>query len=258
MTTAVVFVTVTVFFAANASVFAAGNVVGAAPTMVLFTQTNRSITERKNKMSPEIRILMGYKKQTDAQLAASAGAVIKGLTGNPAFPNPAVDLKDAQAALDELNVAIAGQPNGGLAGTALKNKKRTEMIAVLNKLGHYVQDHCGGDLSAVVNAGFNVANFTRSPIPLDKPSVASVDFGNTTQLVLNLNRVRRARLYEVEYAAMDANGTMGPWQRGESSTRSRGINVAGLTPWTTYHFRVRAIGVNGPTDWSDSVSHICI
>ena len=58
-------------------------------------------------MAQHIRILQGYTKQTDAQLIAAAGAVIKGMTGNTVFPSPPVDLKAAQAAVDELNAAIA-------------------------------------------------------------------------------------------------------------------------------------------------------
>ena len=60
-----------------------------------------------------VRVLQNFRKQTDALLIASAGAVIKGLPGNPAFANPPVDLKVAQAAVDSLNAAIAAQPSGG-------------------------------------------------------------------------------------------------------------------------------------------------
>src|SRR4051812_24987327 len=115
-------------------------------------------------MSPEIRILRGYKQQPDAQFTASAGAAINGLKDHPKLLNPAVDLNEAQAVLDALNAAIAAQPNTGLAGTALKNKKRAEMIAILNKLAHYAQDHCDGDVAAVIDAGFKIANFKRTPI----------------------------------------------------------------------------------------------
>jgi len=35
-------------------------------------------------------------------MAATAGGIITGLTGNPAFPAPTVDLKAVQAAADAL------------------------------------------------------------------------------------------------------------------------------------------------------------
>ena len=47
-----------------------------------------------------------------------AGSVIAGLTDNPAFPAPTVDLKAVQAAADALNTALAALPHGGTAATA--------------------------------------------------------------------------------------------------------------------------------------------
>jgi hypothetical protein len=42
-----------------------------------------------------------------------ADAVITGLTNNPAFPAPPVDLKILQAAAADLKAALAAQAHGG-------------------------------------------------------------------------------------------------------------------------------------------------
>ena len=65
-----------------------------------------------------------FKKQSAEQLVTMAGAVITGLTGNPAFPAPTVDLKAVQAAADGLNAALAAQAHGGTAATAEKDNKQ--------------------------------------------------------------------------------------------------------------------------------------
>ena len=49
--------------------------------------------------------------QSAEKLIASAGAIITGLTGNPSFPSPPVDLKTVQDAVDDLSAALAAQPN---------------------------------------------------------------------------------------------------------------------------------------------------
>jgi hypothetical protein len=72
-----------------------------------------------------------------------AGAVIAGLTNNPSFPAPTVDLKAVQAAADDLNAALAAQALGGSAATAEKNNKQEALITVLRKVKHYVEDNCG-------------------------------------------------------------------------------------------------------------------
>jgi hypothetical protein len=97
-------------------------------------------------MPQRIRIADRFKSQSAEQLITTTGAVITGLTDNPAFPAPTVDLKAVQAAADELNAALAAQAHGGTAATAEKNNKQEALIALLRKLKHYVEDNCGNDL----------------------------------------------------------------------------------------------------------------
>lgn len=210
-------------------------------------------------MAQQIRILQSYRQQPDAQLIAAAGAVIKGMAGNAVFAVPPVDLKAAEAAVDELNAAIASQLNGGPAATAHKNNKRAELIAILARLAHYVQDNCRGDAATVLNAGFTVAASSRASSPLEKPGIASIDFGNTAQLVVKVNPIARAKCYEVRTAVIGVGGAPGAWQSAGLFTNSRAMTIGGLTPGTTYAFQVRAIGGStGATDWSDPVSHVCV
>ncbi len=75
-------------------------------------------------MRQHIRIADGFKKQSAAQIASTGGAIIAGLTNNPAFPPPPVDLKTVQTAVDDLNTALAAQAHGGTAATAEKNKNK--------------------------------------------------------------------------------------------------------------------------------------
>jgi len=74
-------------------------------------------------MNHRNRIADGLKNQSAEQIITTAGAVITGLTNNPSFPAPTVDLKTAQAAADELKAALAAQAHGGRAATAEKNNK---------------------------------------------------------------------------------------------------------------------------------------
>lgn len=210
-------------------------------------------------MAPHIRALTGFKGQTDQQIIATAGAVLKGLSGNPAFPSPPGELAALQSAFDELNAAIAAQPHGGAAATAHKNDKRDTLIALLRKLAHYAQDNCGNNLAAFLSSGFLAATNNRTRLPLEKPSIVSVDNGNSTELVLKVNRVDRARSYEVRFAAVTADGTLGPWQFAGTFTNSRAITVSGLAPGTNYAFQVRAVGGStGYSDWSNPVSHMSL
>ena len=104
-------------------------------------------------MSQHIRVADRFKKQTAEQLVTMAGAVISGLTGNPAFPAPTVDLKAVQAAADALKTALVAQAQGGTAATADKNNKQEALVVLLRKVKHYVEDNCAGD-PAVILTGY--------------------------------------------------------------------------------------------------------
>jgi uncharacterized protein (UPF0261 family) len=205
-----------------------------------------------------IRIAQGYRQMTDARLIAAAGAAIQGLTGNARFTSPTVDLKTVQTALDEFAAAVAAQPNGGTAATAQKKTRRAALTALMSKLAHYVQDNCDDDVASVVAAGFTIIATGRANAPLEKPSIRAIDFGKSTELVVRVKPVWRARTYDVRVAPLTEEGAPGPWQNAGLFTGGRAIKVGGLTPLTTYTFQVRAVGASGSSDWSDAVSHVCL
>jgi len=209
-------------------------------------------------MSQRARVADRFKRQSAEQLVTMAGAVITGLTGNPAFPAPTVEIKAVQGAADGLTAALAAQALGGTAATAEKNNRREELIEVLRKLKHYVEDNCGNDLAVLLSSGFQAAASTRNRSPLANPSILSIEFGNSTELVLRVTPIARARCYNVQSAAVGAGNVPGPWQDAGMYTSSRSITIAGLVPGTTYVFQVRAVGGStGYSDWSNPVSRMC-
>jgi hypothetical protein len=208
-------------------------------------------------MFSQIRIADGFRLQSAEQLVTTGCAIIKGLTGNAAFPAPTVDLKTVQAAVDDLSAALATQAHGGAAATAEKNNKRAALVALLRKLKHYVEDNCGNDAAVLLSSGFQAAVATRTREPLGNPSILGIDRGNCGVLVLKVTPIARARCYELQSATLGAGNAPGPWQSLGLFTNSRSMTVAGLAPGTTYSFQVRAVGgSSGYSDWSNPVSRM--
>jgi Fibronectin type III domain len=208
-------------------------------------------------MAPQVKPVLGFKTQSDQQIATTASAVIKEMTGNTAFPNPPVELKAVQAAVDELSAAMAAQVQGGTAATAVKKNKRETVITLLRKLAHYVHDNCGNDPAVLLSSGFQLATSSRTRYPVAKPSIVSIDFGQSTELILKVSPIANARCYDVQFAPVGANNAPGEWKHLGLFTNSRSIIVGNLIPGTTYVFQVRAVGgTNGYSDWSDPVAHM--
>jgi hypothetical protein len=205
-----------------------------------------------------VRVADRFVKQSAEQLVTMAGAVISGLTDNPDFPAPTVDLKAVQAAADDLNAALAARVHGGKAATAEKNNKQDALIVLLRKLKHYVEDNCKNDPAVLLSSGFQSAATSRDRSPLANPAILSVDFGNSTELVLKVTPIARAKCYEVRSAAVAAGNVQGSWQPAGLFTSSKAMTIAPLVPGTTYAFQVRAIGgATGYSDWSNPVSRLC-
>jgi hypothetical protein len=210
-------------------------------------------------MSPRIRIADGLLTQSADRLISTAGAIIKGMTDNPSFPSPPVDLNTVQAAVDELSAALSAQPNGGPAATAEKNNKKEVLIGLLRSLRRYVDDRCCNDLSVLLSSGFQAAVTTRVRSPLANPSILNVGFGNSTELVLRVTPIKHAKCYEIRSATIGEGNAPGPWQTAGLFTSSRLMKIGGLTPGTIYTFQVRAIGGStGYSDWSNPVSCMCL
>jgi hypothetical protein len=207
-------------------------------------------------MSPYVRAVTLSRGQSPEQLLAACGAIIKGLSDNPAYPNPPVDLKTLQAAVDDLNAAVAAQVHGGTAATAEKKNKQEALIKILRKLKHYVEDNCENDLAILLSSGFQAAAATRDRSPIANPSILGIDRGKSDELMLKVTPIARAKCYEVRSAVVGASNVPGPWQQAGIFTSSR-ITIPNLVPTTTYVFQVRAVGAAGNTEWSNPVSHMC-
>ena len=213
-------------------------------------------------MTQKIIVKTGFQSLSDSEAVALAGAVIKGLYAAKALPAPPIDQQALQTAVDDMNGAIVAlaQLGGGTAATVVKKKKREVLNGLLRKLAHYVQANCNDDLQVVTNSGFQAKTASvRSTTPPDKAQILSVENGHTTQLVVKARKLPHAKMYQLQFAVVGANNTVGPFQTAGVFAKSRSMTLTGLTPGTIYAVQVRAWGGSvGFGDWSDAVSHMCM
>jgi len=209
-----------------------------------------------------IRVLLPHNTQTDHDVEETAGSVLRDLYIAPAknnFPTPPVDQPTLQTGLTEFTASIAATLQGGPQATNQKNKKKHELVALLRKLGLYVQANCNEDVAILTSSGFQAASTTRIRGPLGKAAISAVENGATTQLLVTADPIARAAAWQLEVATVAAGGALGEWKLAGIFTKSRKMTVSGLTPGATYAFRVRAVGVTtGYSDFSDPVTHMSL
>lgn len=203
------------------------------------------------------RVLISFSKTVDNSLAEFAGAVLQGLTGNSAFPNPPVSLTALRDGITEYTEALVAQVQGGTMATAHKKKKRAALVTLLRKLARYVEDNCDGNLATLLSSGFTAASTSHTRTALAKPRAMRIVNGNSGQLLVRIKPCANAKCYELRYAVVGADGAAGPWQSGGLATNSRALALNNLTPGTTYIIEVRAIGgTTGYSDWCDASSRM--
>jgi hypothetical protein len=206
----------------------------------------------------QIRPLMGFTGLSDSELATSSAAVEKGMAGNPAYPNPPVDMAVFKTIVESFAAALVRALGGGQQALAERDRERVAVIKALRQLGPYVQAHCNDDMAVFTSSGFQAVSSTRLPAqPLSQPDVRKIDQGLTGQLLVSVTPLAGARTYELRYAAL-AGGTPGSWTTVVLVTARGATPVNGLTPGTTYAFQVRALNQLGYTNWSDSTIRMCI
>jgi hypothetical protein len=207
-----------------------------------------------------IKPLEGYTAMTDADLVARGTAVQTGMTGNSNFQNPPVDLTAFKADIDSLSTLISEALDGSKKVVAQKNKQRQVVIKSIKLLARFVEVHSNGDPAIFKSSGFEPASTTRvPPAPLPLPVIRSVDHGAITgEIVVQVESIPKAKSYEFRYGVVVSGAPPTSWTSKVVTKVRPPIGFQGLTPGTVYAFQVRALGVVGWTDWTDSATCMCV
>jgi len=170
-----------------------------------------------------------------------------------------VDEATLTAARDAFSDALDVASVGSAEDVADKNEKREVLIALLRQLAAYVETKHGNVLSDLLASGFEAQSTTRTTGPLEKPVIRGIKDGNTGQLIIRVNKVKRAASYEGHATPMAASGELGEPILIPGQTDSRRIVADGLVQGTLYQIQLRAVGGStGHSPWSDPVVRRCL
>ena len=200
------------------------------------------------------KVTLSFASLPDADLVEFTNSITTKMTGNPAYPTPAVPLASLTAANTAFQTAIVDAKQGGLALTAAKDAAREALLPLLRTQASYVQTAANDDLTAILSSGFGVNSINRTSSPLAKPNIENIDNFASTQLMVRLTTIDNARPYEVRINPGDDK-----WENAGVFTKSRRVLLENLTPGKTYTIQARAVGgKTGYSDWSDPVSHMSL
>ena len=214
---------------------------------------------KSSKKAAPVRAINNFSRLTDPELVTLAIAVIKGLTGNAAFPNPTVDLAafgNTVTAFQELAAAALDKGKKAIAECA---KQRKLVIQDLKSLVVYVENNCNNDPAILTSSGFSVKTRVKTADqPVVPPAFKSLDLGvSSGQITVTLKKVTGAKVYFVRYAPM-TGGSPGAWTTVPIPKINVKTTFSGLTPGVNYAFETQSLGPIGLSDWSDTTTMMCI
>lgn len=188
----------------------------------------------------------------DAALNMLARHILTQMAGNSNFPTPTPTLVVVTAKADAFETALSEAGNRDKVKVAIKNKRKEELIAVLNQLFDYVSLTGNGDITILTSSGFPLAK-DKNPVG-DMPKIEKlkvVDGDGAGEVHLNFKKIHGADSYIYQY-------TISPSPEVENwtvvyATTSR-ITFTNLISGTKYMFRVCAVGAKGQGPWSDIIS----
>jgi hypothetical protein len=205
----------------------------------------------------KIKALDGFAKVTDNGVINRGTAVQAGMNGNANFPTPPVDLAVLKTNIDSLSTLVSESLDGSKKVIAQKNKQRETVTEMLRLLARYVEVTCKNDMAIFQTSGFEAAPTTKVPTQALSETIRSIEHGaNSGQLTVRIKGVPKALSHELRYAVL-TNGLPGTWTTVVVTNIRTPLALSNLTPGSTYAFQVRALGKDGYTDWSDSVTFMC-
>jgi hypothetical protein len=213
---------------------------------------------RKTSTANQIKAKLAFHYVSDMDTVKALTAAYDGLSNNPAYPNPPVDLATYKAGIDHFSVLIVDAEDGGKKAITARNRQRLVVIKMYTLLGHYVEAACNDDPATFATSGFTAVLKTRTPPqPLTEAKFAWIDRGSISgQAVVKPQNQAGATVSDVRYALEGSGGALGPWTT-LTLTSSKKITIDGLTPAGVYQFQIRALGKLGYTDWMDAKTFIC-
>ena len=164
------------------------------------------------------------------------------------FPNLPVSPATLKTLAADLAAKQAATITGGSPTYAARDTAFDALTAALDSDADYVESVVKDNMEMLLATGYLPVSYNRTSSPLDDTAILGLLNNGTTQVLLQLQPVRNANVYQVETSA-DGGKT---WVEAcLPSSQARRILLANLVPGTTYLVRARAVGGStGASNWT--------
>jgi len=197
------------------------------------------------RMPPRIIAVLKLPKRKVPLLIVLARNIVQSMSERPWFPSPRPPLATVADAIEALAVAQAATYGGGVAQTAVRNRKEADLRLLLEQLCGYVQSIADADVeharSVIESAGMYVKGARRGgKLGFRLHNLLS---GEVEALC---DQAADRASYEWEIS-LDERVTWAQWD----ITTEANTKITGLPPGARVWVRYRSIVKSVKSDWSE-------
>lgn len=208
--------------------------------------------EPKNKKKPMAKVKLALQTKSDTELSPYCNNHKTQMDGNANFPTPMPDALTYDAALANFDTEMANVmtlEDALAVARAQRDEARRVLVDLTTQRGDYVNIESDGDAAKILSSGFGVRGIPTPVGELNAPvNLVSKMGANAGEIRLSWKPVFGARSYLADCRQHDVPGST--WEQVKVCPPAK-MKVEGLTPGTSYAFRVRGVGAAGPGPWSD-------
>jgi hypothetical protein len=200
----------------------------------------------KQTMRANLSILRDFYEYSPEHLAIFGNNIATNLdpVKFPNLPVPPATIKTLTADLADKQAATI---TGGSVALAARDNAFDALTAALDSNADSVETVVKDNMEMLLATGYLPVSTNRTSSQLDDTAINGLFNNGTTQVLLRLQPVVNARVYQVQ-TSVDGGKT---WQEAGLPMKAQRIVIPNLVPGTTYLVRARAIGGStGASNWT--------
>ncbi len=207
-----------------------------------------------SKKNGSAAIKSGFTQFANDAFEAICRVILVALTGNVYFPEAVPSLEAYSAAIENFSNLCSVAKDGTKNDKRLRDDARKVLNDLTKKLAQYVTITADGDPIKLGTSGFPFVKSWQPTPPLAVPENLKLANSGSGKINVSVDAVANAKVYLIQFTK-DPLTDSSQWTSINSSKRK--LLVTGLTPATTYWFRVAVLGVRGQITYSMVASIMC-
>lgn len=207
-----------------------------------------------SKKNGTAAIKSGFSQLANDAFEAVCRLILVSLTGNVYFPEPVPPLETYSDAIENFSNLCSVAKDGTKNDKRLRDDARAVLNDLTKKLAQYVTIVADGDAIKLGTSGFPFVKSWQPTPPLAVPENLKLANSGSGKINVSVDAVANSKVYLIQFTK-DPLTDSSQWTSINSSKRK--LLVTGLTPGTTYWFRVAVLGVRGQITYSMVASIMC-